>query len=175
MGLANNMDTPPPPPPVYNKRVSTAVPATLTPENNRVQQLTNIDLAMKLHYLRGVYFFKNEAVQGLDISSIKVSMFELLSLYYPAAGRIRRPEDGGGRPTIKCNDSGVRICEAESDKSVEEWMEMIKDDYELNSHLNYHHVLGPDLGFSPLVFLQVSLYITLYIYLLLFARCLIEP
>lgn len=154
MGLANNMDNPP----VYNKRLSTVVPARMTAENNKVHELTSMDLAMKLHYLRGVYFFKSEAVQGLGIFELKEPMFKLLDLYYPASGRIRRPENGV-RPSIKCNDSGVRICEAQSNRTLEEWMEMIKDDCSLNGHLNYNHALGPDLGFSPLVFIQVSLYI----------------
>lgn len=156
MGLTtNNNNMPTQTPPVYNKRLSTVVPATLTPENNHVQQLKNMDLAMKLHYIRGVYIFESEAVHGLNITRLKEPMFELLDLSYPVAGRIRRQENGG-RPTIRCNDSGVRICEAQSDMSVEEWVEMIKDDCGANELLNCNHALGPDLGFSPLVFLQVS-------------------
>ncbi|CAK9186587.1 unnamed protein product [Ilex paraguariensis] len=130
--------------------LSSVVPASVTGED-KVQELTNMDLAMKLHYLRGLYFFKNDAVRGLDISDLKKYMFQCLVFYYPTTGRIRRSENG--RPFIKCNDTGVRIVEAQCSKTVDEWMDM-KDD-SLNDQLLYSHVLGPDLGFSPLVFIQV--------------------
>lgn len=142
---------------VYNKKISTVVPARMTPEEKSIHHLTNIDLAMKLHYIRGVYFFESKAVEGLVILDIKKAFFQLLNVYFPASGRVRRSEEGGGRPTIRCNDSGVRIVEAQSSKKLEEWMDMIKDDHSLNDHLVYKHVLGPDLGFSPLVFVQVSI------------------
>ncbi|KAK1395994.1 Hydroxycinnamoyl-Coenzyme A shikimate/quinate hydroxycinnamoyltransferase-like protein [Heracleum sosnowskyi] len=141
---------------VYNKKISTVVPARMTPEEKSIHELSNMDLAMKLHYIRGVYLFESKAVEGLVILDIKRAFFLLLNVYFPASGRVRMSEKGGGRPTIRCNDSGVRIVEAQSSKKMEEWMDMIKDDHSLNDHLVYKHVLGPDLGFSPLVYVQFT-------------------
>ena len=141
---------------VYGFRLSSVVPATVTGED-KVHGLSNMDLAMKLHYLKGVYFFRREAVEGLTISDLKEPMFEWLKLYYLTSGRIRRSESG--RPMIRCNDGGVRIVEAQCDKSVDEWMAM--EDHDIHNCLTYDQVLGPDLAFSPLVFIQV--FYTLYL------------
>nr|GMD93944.1 protein ECERIFERUM 1 [Ipomoea batatas] len=138
---------------VYDHRLSSVVPATITGED-KVLNLTNADLAMKLHYLRGVYFFRSEAVDGLNTGDLKSPMFRLLAYFYPAAGRIRRsPEDG--RPFVKCNDSGVRIVEAKCSKTIDEWLDM-SDQSEYEHLLHHDQVLGPDLGFSPLVFIQFT-------------------
>ncbi|KVH99699.1 Chloramphenicol acetyltransferase-like domain-containing protein [Cynara cardunculus var. scolymus] len=136
-----------------NIRLSTVVPGQMTVENT-VHHLTNTDLAMKHHYIKAVYFFNNEFAElGLIISDLKTAMSHLLSRYFTVAGRIRRrPEDN--RPFIKCNDGGVRVVEAESNTSIDEWVEMKHSDV---SELAYRdHVLGPDLQFSPLLFLQFT-------------------
>ncbi|CAN4115176.1 unnamed protein product [Withania somnifera] len=114
---------------------------------------------MNLHYIKSLYFFKNDAVEGLDIHDLKLPMFQLLELYYQTSGRIRRSGDGSGsgRPYIKCNDSGVRIVEAKCEsKTIDEWLDMVTEDACLNEELVYHLVLGPDLAFSPLVFIQFT-------------------
>ncbi|KAF3976659.1 hypothetical protein CMV_000143 [Castanea mollissima] len=136
---------------VSNIKLSTVVPATASDENN-VHELTKMDLVMKLHYIHGVYFFTSEAVQGLSIQDLKKPMFPLLDLYFMASGRVRRSETG--KPFIKCNDSGVRIVEAKSDKTIDEALAM--EDHSLLDGLAYHLALGPDLSFSPLVFIQVT-------------------
>ncbi|KAF3962415.1 hypothetical protein ACB098_12G077900 [Castanea mollissima] len=136
---------------VSNIKLSTVVPATVSDENN-VHELTNMDLVMKLHYIHGAYFFTSEAVQGLSIQDLKKPMFPLLDLYFMASGRVRRSETG--RPFIKCNDSGVRIVEAKSDKTIDEALAM--EDHSFHDGLAYHQALGPDLSFSPLVFIQFT-------------------
>lgn len=139
---------------ITDVRLSTVVPSRMTPEN-AVHELTSMDLAMKLHYLKGVYFFTSDAVRGISVSDLKEPMFLLLDTYCCVAGRIRRPEDGCRRPVIKCNDSGVRIVEARANKTVDEWLDL-NDCGALDDYLIYSHVLGPDLGFSPLVFIQFT-------------------
>jgi hypothetical protein len=54
---------------------------------------------------------------------------------------------------IKCNDAGVRIVESQCDKTVGEWLD--ENEYCVDG-LVHDHVLGPDLAFSPLVFVKVS-------------------
>lgn len=159
---------------VYNKRLSSVVPARITRAEKLVRDLKNMDLAMKLHYITAVYFFDKDAAKGLKIGDLKKPMFNCLELYYPVAGRIRtaddddddnddhRVGDGGGRrrrrcrPFIKCNDSGVRIVEAKCTKTLAEWLSSPAHSSGGSfDQLVYDHVLGPDLGFSPLLFVQV--------------------
>ncbi|CAN6678908.1 unnamed protein product [Malus baccata var. baccata] len=135
-------------------RLSSVVPATVTSDRNKVHELTDMDLAMKLHYIKGVYLFKSEAVEGLTIYDLKKPIFQLLQLYFTASGRIRRSETG--RPFIRCNDSGVRIVEAHSEETVDELLAMAIEDSSALNGLAYDQVLGPDLGFSPLVFVQFT-------------------
>ncbi|CAA6663084.1 unnamed protein product [Spirodela intermedia] len=82
---------------VTEGRMSTVVPGQMT-GHGRVLQLTNLDLALKLHYLR----------------MLKNPMFRLMEPYFPACGRIRR--SSSGRPVLKCNDGGVRFVEARCGK-----------------------------------------------------------
>ncbi|XVF39654.1 hypothetical protein PTKIN_Ptkin01aG0050800 [Pterospermum kingtungense] len=137
--------------PVSGHRLSSVVPAKVTGDNKDFE-LTNMDLAMKLHYIKGVYFF--EAAEGLSAYDLKTPMFQCLEFYFNASGRIRRSETG--RPFIKCNDGGVRIVEAHCDKTIDEWLAS-DDNHSLDGHLlAYDQVLGPDLAFSPLIFVQFT-------------------
>ncbi|KAK4276899.1 hypothetical protein QN277_014995 [Acacia crassicarpa] len=132
-------------------RISTVVPATPRSEQNGVYELQNMDLLLKLHYIRSAYFFSNDAVQGLSNYDLKKAMFPLLDAYSHVSGRIRRPDTG--RPFIKCNDAGVRVAESYCDKTLAEWIADAR--YSIDG-LVQDHVLGPDLGFSPLVFIQFT-------------------
>ncbi|RAL47074.1 hypothetical protein DM860_017115 [Cuscuta australis] len=147
---------------VYGHRVSTVVPASITEgEEKMTHKLTNADLAMKLHYVRGVYLFRSLAVEGLSAVHLKDSLFPLLNSYYPAAGRIRRSPPEGGRPFIKCNDSGVRVVEAECQKTVDGWLALTAGQSSPDPYdrlLRRDHFLGrdDDLAFSPLLFIQLT-------------------
>ncbi|XP_065865140.1 protein ECERIFERUM 2-like [Euphorbia lathyris] len=142
--------------PLSVKKLSSVVPAEVTADEVKDHRLTNIDLALKLHYIRGIYVFSAEAIEGATIEDFKKPMFPLLHLFYTASGRIRRSETG--RPFIKCNDSGVRIVEVFSEKSIEEWFDNRYFNHHDWSFLVHHQVLGPDLGFSPLVYMQFTFF-----------------
>ncbi|KAF0894034.1 hypothetical protein E2562_033914 [Oryza meyeriana var. granulata] len=147
---------------VHGHRLSTVVPSSVTGETN--YDLADADLAFKLHYLRGVYYYPaGDTVRGLTIKTLKDPMFPWLDAYFPVAGRIRRADDGedgvpaaanARRPYIKCNDCGVRIVEAKCDRSLDDWL---RDDApDRLRHLCYDKVLGPELFFSPLLYVQVT-------------------
>ncbi|XP_008802334.2 protein ECERIFERUM 26-like [Phoenix dactylifera] len=139
-------------PAIHGRKLSTVVPGSVTGEA-AVYELANIDLVMKLHYLRTVYYFKaDEIIDSLTIKALKEPMFPWLDVYYPVAGRIRRTE--AGRPFVKCNDCGVRIVETKCGQTLEEWLE-IKDSSRWRQ-LVPEKVLGPDLHFSPFVFIQFT-------------------
>lgn len=139
---------------VYGLKFSSVVPGRMIGEN-KSQELKHIDLAMKLHYLKGLYFFPNNNNNLISIDKLKIPMFELLVSYFMACGRIRSSSDPEARPVIKLNDAGIRIVEAQSSKTVDEWLAM-EEFFSLQDQLIYGCALGPDLGFSPLVFIQLT-------------------
>lgn len=148
--------------PISGMRLSSVVPAKQT--GNKDHPLTDLDLAVKLHYVRAVYFFDSEAVRGLTINDLKTPMFKLLDIYFTAAGRIRRSETTG-RPFLKCNDGGVRVVEAFCDKTIDDWLNINGDSRD--NCLAYYQTLGPDLPFSPPVLVQVINVLVNIIYLLI--------
>ncbi|WJX34941.1 hypothetical protein P8452_22998 [Trifolium repens] len=150
MGSLPNLDQTP----LQTSRISTVVPATPRGEEkleNNAYNLNYMDLLMKLHYIRSIYIFNSESVQNLSISDLKTPMFPLLDLYSHVSGRVRISESG--RAFIKCNDAGVRIVESQCDKTVGEWLD--ENEYCVDG-LVHDHVLGPDLAFSPLVFVKFT-------------------
>ncbi|CAL5204580.1 unnamed protein product [Lathyrus oleraceus] len=131
--------------------ISTVVPATPRGEDDGEYNLNYMDLLMKLHYIRSIYLFDSEAVQDLSISDLKAPMFPMLDSCSHVSGRVRISESG--RPFIKCNDAGVRIEESRCQKTLREWMD--EKEYSIDE-LVHDHVLGPDLAFSPLIFIKFT-------------------
>ncbi|KAG6431455.1 hypothetical protein SASPL_109534 [Salvia splendens] len=136
---------------IYDKKLSSVGPAYAT-DPDLVYEPGNMDLAMKLHYLRGIYYFERQAFEGLRILAIKEPMFDWLNKYPVTSGRFRRAESG--RAYIKCNDCGVRFLEAKCDKTLEEWFQI--RDASLENLLVSNQIIGPELGFSPLVLIQLT-------------------
>ncbi|XP_010532758.1 PREDICTED: protein ECERIFERUM 26-like [Tarenaya hassleriana] len=113
---------------------------------------TGLDLAMKLHYLKVAYIFSAETAGEIDVTSVKEGMFVLFEQISWTTGRFRRHLSG--RPYIKCNDCGARFVEAHCDFTVEEWLsEPDRSDDEL---LVFHKPVGPELAFSPLIYVQMT-------------------
>ncbi|WVZ87061.1 hypothetical protein U9M48_033756 [Paspalum notatum var. saurae] len=144
---------------VHGHRLSTVVPGSVTGEVDYA--LADADLAFKLHYLRGAYYFPpGDAARGLTTKALKDPMFPWLDDYFPVAGRVRRGDDENDRrrPYIKCNDCGVRIVEAKCDRTIAEWLQDDADGDATDrvSQLCYDKVLGPELFFSPLLYVQVT-------------------
>ncbi|XP_030547706.1 protein ECERIFERUM 26-like [Rhodamnia argentea] len=137
---------------VYGLKLSSVGPARVT-GTDVVHEPAAADLAMKLHYLRGVYFFAGTAVEGLTVPRIKESMFSWCSDYHTTSGRFRRSDSG--RPYIKCNDCGVRFIEAKCDRTVDEWLQADRHGSLLRLLVS-HQVVGPELFFSPTFLVQVT-------------------
>ncbi|KAL0382800.1 UNVERIFIED_CONTAM: protein ECERIFERUM 26-like [Sesamum calycinum] len=106
---------------VYNIKISSVGPANVT-GSDLIYEPDTMGLAMKLHYIRGVYYFGSQAFEGLTTLVIKEPMFTWLNKYPEVCGRFRRTETG--RAYLKCNDCGVRFVEAKCDKTLDEWLEM---------------------------------------------------
>lgn len=138
---------------IHNIKLSSVGPGRYT-GHDVVHEPNDIDLAMKLHYLRGIYYFPSQAFEGLTIKKIKEPLFTWFNHFYMTCGRFRTSEESG-RPIIKCNDCGARFIEAQCDKTLDEWLEMKWDDAAPEKLLVSDKIIGPELGFSPLVFLQV--------------------
>ncbi|KAJ8440071.1 hypothetical protein Cgig2_025270 [Carnegiea gigantea] len=150
---------------VYDMKFSSVVPGRVTGDN-KSHELKPIDLAMKLHYIKGLYFFRNNKTNNnnndnndndslISLVEFKKPMFEWLVSYFMTCGRIRLSSDPEARPILKLNDAGIRLVEARSSKTVHEWLAM-EGLPSLQDQLVYGHALGPELGFSPLAFIQVT-------------------
>ncbi|KAL0551413.1 hypothetical protein IC582_010499 [Cucumis melo] len=138
---------------VHSFRISSVGPGqTLGCDSS--YHLTGLDLAMKLHYINGIYFFDSEASQRVTLPQIKAATFVIFNDYNFTCGRLRREDSG--RPFIKCNDCGARFVEAECDSTVSEWLEMIGDDWSSMKLLVSQKVIGPELHFSPPIYMQVT-------------------
>ncbi|XP_031254995.1 protein ECERIFERUM 26-like [Pistacia vera] len=136
---------------IQNIKLSSIGPSNVT-GTDVTHEPNAMDLAMKLHYIFGVYIFRSHAVLGLSVMNIKESMFFWLNEYYVTCGRFRRSESG--RPYLKCNDCGARFVEAQCDNSVDEWLEM--RDCSLDKLLVSHQPIGPELSFSPPLYIQIT-------------------
>ncbi|EPS62582.1 hypothetical protein M569_12210, partial [Genlisea aurea] len=135
---------------VYDVKLSSVGPGKVSGFNTSVSP-ENADLAMKLHYVKGVYYFGREAFEGVTVQDIKDPTFVWLNKYPVHCGRFRR-DHPSERPYIKCNDCGVRFVEATCGKTLQEWFEMEGDERLLSSG----QILGPELKFSPLVYIQLT-------------------
>lgn len=144
---------------IHSIKLSSVGPANVTGPN-AIFEPGNMELAMKLHYLRGIYYFGSQAFAGLTILSVKEPLFNWLDQYPVPCGRFRRSESG--RAYIKCNDCGVRLIQAKCDKTVDEWLEMKDNSTALENLLCANHFVGPELQFSPLVYLQVFIFTILF-------------
>ncbi|CAI9117581.1 OLC1v1018986C2 [Oldenlandia corymbosa var. corymbosa] len=138
---------------VHSKRLSSVGPGRFS-GHDIVYEPSGMDLATKLHYLRMIYYFPSQAFEGLTTRKIKEPMFTWFNHYNVTAGRFRRSESG--RPIIKCNDCGVRMIEAQCEKTLDEWLEMKDSDSALERLLFSEQIIGPELSFSPLVYLQYT-------------------
>ncbi|CAA3002177.1 ECERIFERUM 26-like [Olea europaea subsp. europaea] len=138
---------------IYDIKLSSVGPGTVT-EPDMVHEPSDMDLAMKLHYLKVIYYFGKQAFEGLTTLKIKEPLFMVLNYFPVICGRFRRAESG--RPYIKCNDCGVRFIEAKCEKTMDEWLEMTKENASLEKYLTPNQIIGPELGFSPTVLLQFT-------------------
>ncbi|KAJ1267756.1 hypothetical protein BS78_07G082300 [Paspalum vaginatum] len=152
---------------VHGHRLSTVVPSSVTGESVDYE-LADADLLHKLHYVRAVHVFRAPAAPGeraLSVRELKEPMFPWLDMYFPVSGRLRRrqqqqqqdaAEAAAGRPYVRCNDCGVRVVEAACDATVEQWMEAEDERGGLCRPLAYDKVIGPELFFSPLLYVQIT-------------------
>ncbi|VFR01149.1 unnamed protein product [Cuscuta campestris] len=138
---------------IYDVRLTSVGPGNVTGQDVAYEP-SNVDLAMKLHYLRGVYYLEGPAFEELTVLKIKEPLFTLLNQYYVVCGRLRRAEPPSSRPYIKCNDCGVRFIEACCRKTLDEWGEI--KDAALENLLTPRGVIGPELFFSPPVWIQLT-------------------
>ncbi|CAN8232232.1 unnamed protein product [Cochlearia groenlandica] len=138
--------------PVHNIRLST-VGATRATETGTTHEPTGLDLAMKLHYLKAAYIYSSETARDLNVTHVKAAMFVLFDQIAWTTGRFSRRESSG-RPYIKCNDCGARFVEGQCSFTVKEWLS--KPDRSVDECLVYHQPVGPDLAFSPLIYIQMT-------------------
>ncbi|CAN6871818.1 unnamed protein product [Brassica oleracea] len=137
--------------PVHGFWMSTVGSARPT-ETGTVHQPTGLDLAMKLHYIKSVYIYSAETTRDLTVMHVKETFFTVLDQISWITGRLRRRDSG--RPFIKCNDCGTRVVESQCDLTVDEWL--CAPDRSVDESLVYHQPIGPELAYSPLIYIQMT-------------------
>ncbi|CAH8373662.1 unnamed protein product [Eruca vesicaria subsp. sativa] len=137
--------------PIHSFRLST-VSASRPTETGMTHEPTGLDLAMKLHYLKVVYIYSAETARDLTVMHVKRPLFPLFEHIPWTIGRFRRNDSG--RPFIKCNDCGTRFVESQCDLTVEEWLRV--PDRSVDESLVYHQPVGPELAYSPLIYIQMT-------------------
>ncbi|CAH2079299.1 unnamed protein product [Thlaspi arvense] len=137
--------------PIYNIRLST-VGATRPSETGTTHEPTGLDLAMKLHYLKAAYIYSSDTARDLTVTHVKAAMFMLFDQIAWTTGRLWRKDSG--RPYIKCNDCGTRFVEGDCNLTVQEWLSI--PDRSVDEYLVYHQPIGPELPFSPMIFVQMT-------------------
>ncbi|XP_078437492.1 protein ECERIFERUM 2-like [Wolffia australiana] len=145
MVSAASHDTIPPGLELAHRKFSTVVPAESSGEGRPVR-LDDLDLALRLHRLRLVFFFSGPA-GSVPTPDLKLPFFPLLKPFFPSCARVR--VSGSGRPFLHCNDCGVRIVETRSESPMDRWLDT-------HAPLAPDVVLGSDVNFSPLVAIQFT-------------------
>ncbi|CAH8362012.1 unnamed protein product [Eruca vesicaria subsp. sativa] len=117
-----------------------------------IHEPTGLDLAMKLHYIKAVYIYSAEIASELTVMHVKGTFFPVFAQIPWITGRLRR--SGSGRPFIKCNDSGARFVESQCEITVDEWLRV--PDRCVDESLVYHQPVGPELAYSPFIYIQMT-------------------
>ncbi|KFK39684.1 hypothetical protein AALP_AA3G275800 [Arabis alpina] len=137
--------------PVHGFRLST-VSSSWPTETGTTHEPTGLDLAMKLHYLKAVYIYSAETARDLTVTHVKNPFFPVFDQYPWTTGRFARHDSR--RPYIKCNDCGTRFVESHCNLTVDEWL--LLPDRSIDESLVYHKPIGPELIFSPLIYIQMT-------------------
>lgn len=122
-------------------------------ETGTVHEPTGLDLAMKLHYIKAVYIYSAETARDVTVMHVKETFFTVFDQISWITGRLRRRDSR--RPFIKCNDCGARFVESQCDLTVDEWLRV--PDRSVDGSLVYHIPVGPELAYSPLIYIKVNI------------------
>ncbi|CAN7127065.1 unnamed protein product [Brassica rapa subsp. narinosa] len=121
-------------------------------ETGTVHEPTGLDLAMKLHYIKAVYIYSAETARDVTVMHVKETFFTVFDQISWITGRLRRRDSR--RPFIKCNDCGARFVESQCDLTVDEWLRV--PDRSVDGSLVYHIPVGPELAYSPLIYIKMT-------------------
>jgi shikimate O-hydroxycinnamoyltransferase len=101
----------------------TIKPSLQTPSHLRIYPLSFIDNIMFRTYVPTIFFYKPNDIsdQNFKISQLRKSLSQLLSKYYPFAGRFK------DEITIECNDQGVSFLVTKIKNKLSEILESPTD------------------------------------------------
>jgi hypothetical protein len=137
-------------------------PARATPRETKA--LSDIDDQHALRYYETVIgFFRRcdgQSDNGPDdpAEAVRAALAQALVYYYPVAGRLR--EDAGGRLEVDCTAEGVVFVQADADVRLEDFGEPLQPPYPCVEQLlcdagDTRAVIG-----RPLLFMQVSFFLS---------------
>ncbi|KAL0692398.1 hypothetical protein Bca4012_059578 [Brassica carinata] len=88
--------------------------------SGQVHTFTALDNAMSPHTVHVIFYYPRSPFKSFDLDSVRIPLSELLSMYPPAIGRVRKNQDG--ILEVKCNDAGLRILKAKVSVGIGEWL-----------------------------------------------------
>ncbi|CAN8301496.1 unnamed protein product [Cochlearia groenlandica] len=135
------------------KQATIVKPAEETPKHSL--WLSNLDLIQVRFHMGTLYFYNNPSSSSsniLNTRSLIDALSKVLVLFYPAAGRLQKDENG--RLEVDCNGEGVLLVEAETDSTVKDigLLTQSLDLSQLVPTLDY----SKDISSLPLLLFQVT-------------------
>ncbi|KAD3642271.1 hypothetical protein R6Q59_004886 [Mikania micrantha] len=127
----------------------TIKPSYPTPSHLRTHNLSLADHIAPNVHLPLIFFYKS--YKNADINTLKKSLSQTLTQYYPFAGRLHSPS----APHIDCNGEGVEFLEALSDSRLDEFVLNKEQDQTLNQLIP--NSLGCAVNKTSPVMVQVQL------------------
>ncbi|XP_043700514.1 hydroxycinnamoyltransferase-like [Telopea speciosissima] len=90
-------------------------------ERGKRYPLSILDHAMGLHTLHIVFYYRYDRPESDDLGRLRESLSQLLTLYPPVTGRLRRRSEDGNWE-VSCNDAGVRVLVSRVHSTLDEWL-----------------------------------------------------
>ena len=135
------------------KESSIVCPSQDTPKHSLWS--SDLDLLVARVHLPTVYFYRpNGSPTFFDTQVLKEALSNVLVLFYPVAGRLRKDENG--RFEIHCNGEGVLFVEAESEAVIDDFGDFTPSS-ELQKLIPSVDYSGDNIYVHPLLVLQVRI------------------
>lgn len=121
---------------VFIRRVRT-VPSTKHSMPWKIFPLSALDHCMEFNSLRIIYYYKFPGEESITRRLLR-SLSEALTSFPVITGRLLT--DDKGNWTIKSNDAGVRVIQATTGVSLDEWMKIAGNGDEIRlTYWDYEH------------------------------------
>lgn len=148
---------------VRRREAELIAPAKPTPHELKLLSDLDDQHALRAHIpIVAFYRYQPSMAQNDPVSVIREALSQMLVFYYPLAGRLR--EGKQRKLMVDCNGEGVIFIEADADVSLHQFgQHFLKPPFPCFYDFLYNVPGSDGILDSPLLLIQVSLYIYIYI------------